>query len=40
MAKQIEGDRTVRRVLKTQQMQWVDGWPQILPYHRRTMIAQ
>jgi arabinan endo-1,5-alpha-L-arabinosidase len=34
MPNKITGDRTVRRVLKTQQMEWVDGWPKVLPHTR------
>lgn len=40
MLNQIEGDRTVRRVMKTQKMQWVDGWPQVQPHPQRQMIAR
>jgi arabinan endo-1,5-alpha-L-arabinosidase len=36
MANPIEGDRQVRRVLKTQKMQWRNGWPELVPQSPRT----
>lgn len=39
MTNQIAGDRTVRRVLKTQELEWVDEWPKLIPHKREIRVA-